>query len=75
MVRIIDLILGRNRGSTPSEGPPSMPPPQGGVPQGPNGEIPPARSDGGDPPGGADVPPEDAEELDPSQNESVRDWE
>jgi hypothetical protein len=71
-MRIINLIF-RRRG-TPAGAPGSPPggnlPPPGGADSGS------AEDDlGGDPTGGADVPPPDAEEIDTSQNDAVRDWE
>jgi hypothetical protein len=65
LIRIIGMIFGRR--GTPA-----------GFPEGttPSGDLDGASPDfGGDPPGGASVPPADAEELNPSGTEAVRDWE
>jgi hypothetical protein len=69
LVRLINLIFGRQgtpwcpRGSPPAGNPPSG----GGAP--PEGDF------GRTPTVGTKAPPTDAEEIDPSQNESGRDWE
>ncbi|XP_069691559.1 uncharacterized protein [Periplaneta americana] len=73
MVKLVNMIFGRRGGG--GDSPPPYPPSEGGN----NDDPPPPESgdtdSGGDPPGGADTPPADAEEIDPVQNESVRDWE
>lgn len=69
LVRLINLIFGRQgtswcpRGSPPA----GTPPPTGGTP--------PEEDFGGIPTGGTNVPPPDAEEIDPTQNDAIRDWE
>lgn len=70
LIRIINLIFGR-RGTSgcPRESPP------GGTQPSSGGGIPPGDDNGGYTPDGASVPPADAEELDPTQNDAVRDWE
>jgi hypothetical protein len=67
LVKIIDMIF-RRRGTSVCP-PGATPAPRGA------GGAPPQDEAGGDPPGGASVPPADAEELDPSQNDAIRDWE
>jgi hypothetical protein len=76
LVRLINLIFGRQgtswcpRGSPPQ----GTPPPTGGKPPS-GGGAPPEDDLGGVPTVGAKVPPADAEEIDPTQNDAVRDWE
>ena len=76
LVRLINLIFGRQGASwCPRESPPGgIPPPAGGNPPS-GGGAQPEGDLGGEPKGGDNVPPEDAEEIDPTQNDAVRDWE
>jgi hypothetical protein len=76
LIRIVNLIFGRQGASwCPRAGSPEgTPPTSGGTP--PSwGRTPPDDDFGGNPTDKATVGPPDVEEIDPTQNDAVRDWE
>lgn len=68
LVRLVNLIFGRQGSWCPRGGPPQGTPPT-------TGGNPPEDDLGGYPTGGTNPSPPDVEEIDPSQNDAVRDWE